>query len=117
MLIQFNTDDNVHGSQELAERVEGELRDALERFADRITRVEVHVSDENSSKGGENDKRCLIEARIAGQRPISVTDAAATVAQAIEGATDKLERALDHTLGKLDGPRHIDRPAASDETS
>jgi ribosome-associated translation inhibitor RaiA len=102
MLIQINTDDNVNNSDALAGWVEATIRDVLERFADQVTRVEVHLSDENSDKkSGGSDMRCLLEARLAGRQPVAVTDAAETVEQAVEGAVRKMRRSLDSTLGRL----------------
>jgi len=101
MLVQVNTDRNIEGSAALAERVEAALREALGRFTGRITRVEVHLSDHNAVKGGANDKRCLLEARLAGLKPIAVSHEAATIEQAVDGATRQLERSLDSTLGRL----------------
>jgi len=66
-----------------------------------ITRVEVHLSDENAGKAGSHDKRCMIEARLEGHQPIAVTDEAETLGQAIGGAAEKLKHSLDHTLGRL----------------
>lgn len=101
MQIQVNTDRNIHGGEDLAERVKQMVEDAIGHLSDRITRIEVHLNDENSRKGGEHDKRCMLEARLAGLQPIAVTHMAETLAQAIDGATEKLEHALAHTLGKL----------------
>ena len=117
MQIQFNTDHSIEGSQAMAERVEAELRDTLHRFADRITRVEVHVTDVNSGKHGDDDKRCVMEARIAGSAPLSVTHSAASVGQAINGASGKLERAVDHAFGKRDGHRHDGARRANDDAA
>ena len=50
MLIQVNTDHNIEGRETLATHVQGVVEDALSRFKDQITRVEVHLSDENSGK-------------------------------------------------------------------
>lgn len=44
--------------------------------------------------------RCMIEAHLEGRQPIAVTDQAATLDQAIDGAADKLARLIDHTLGR-----------------
>lgn len=102
MLIQTNTDRNIEGSEELSAQVEAAVEGALSRFTDRISRVEVHLSDENSSsRGGSHDKRCMMEARIEGRGPTAVTHEAATVEEAIAGAADKLVRAIDSTLGRL----------------
>jgi len=100
MKIQINTDNNVEGSDELTQQTQAVLESALERFAQQITRVEVHLSDENSAKGG-SDKRCAMEARLEGMEPVAVTDQAETVEQAVNGAADKLGKLLKHTLGRL----------------
>jgi ribosome-associated translation inhibitor RaiA len=101
MQIQINTDDNLDQPEALTEWIEATVSDVLDRFADKVTRVEVHLSDENSDKkGGSSDMRCLLEARVAGLQPVAVTAAAATVEQAVEGAVRKMRRSLDSTLGK-----------------
>lgn len=112
MQILVNSNHTVSGSESVSERVEALISDSVDRFADRITRLEVHLNDENADKGGDRDKRCMIEARLGGLRPIAVTHTAPTLAEAIQGAADKLERALEHTLGKLD-----QRPVATKITS
>jgi ribosomal subunit interface protein len=102
MQVQINTDRNVTGREELARHVEDKVNAALERFSDRLTRVEIHLGDENSDKkSGDADKRCLIEARPAGLRPIAASHRAATVDLALDGALDKFKRALTNTLEKL----------------
>jgi ribosome-associated translation inhibitor RaiA len=101
MHIQVNTDNNIEGREELATQVEAVVEEALSRFSDQITRVEVHLSDENSHKSGQNDKRCLMEARLEGRRPTAVTHQAATLGQAIDGAADKLQKVIESTLGRL----------------
>lgn len=104
MQVQINTDKNIQG-EDLEERVRGMVTDALARYGDRITRVEVYLSDENSAKAGANDKRCVIEARPAGMRPIAVTDQADSLPRAIDGALQKLERALSSDIGRLEEKR------------
>lgn len=102
MQVQINTDSNIEGHDELTQQVEAVIRDALDRFSERITRVEVHLSDENSDqKFGIDDKRCLLEARLAGLRPTAVSHQAATLEQAVDGAAEKLKRSLESTLGRL----------------
>jgi ribosome-associated translation inhibitor RaiA len=75
---------------------------ALSRFSDRITRVEVHLSDQNSDKSGQDDKRCMMEARIEGRQPTAVTHQAATLDDAVDGAADKLKRSIESTLERLE---------------
>jgi ribosome-associated translation inhibitor RaiA len=102
MQIQINTDRNIEGDNALAQQVEAIVRNNLDRFSEHINRVEIHLSDENSDKKYDtDDKRCLLEARLAGLQPISVSDQAATLEQAVGGAVEKLERSLDSTIGRL----------------
>jgi ribosome-associated translation inhibitor RaiA len=101
MQIQINTDHTIAGHEALAAEVRGIVESALSRFSDHITRVQVHLSDENGDKSGQNDKRCMMEARLEGHQPIAVTHEAATVDQAVDGAADKLARLIESTLGRL----------------
>jgi ribosome-associated translation inhibitor RaiA len=103
MQIRVTTDNNIIGSEGLTSHVEGVVEDVLGRFSQRLTRVEVHLADENSrTKSGENDKRCTMEARPRGIKPIAVTQQAATLDQAIDAAADTLAKTLDRTLERLD---------------
>jgi hypothetical protein len=102
MHIQINTDSNVEASDELVHRVEAEIGAALSRLRDHITRVEVHLGDESSGRSGDADKRCMVEARPAGQQPVAVTHHAATLDEACGGAAQKLRNLLDSRFGRLD---------------
>jgi ribosome-associated translation inhibitor RaiA len=101
MQIQINTDHNIEGHEALAARVSSVVESALSLVSDHITRVEVHLSDENSAMGGQHDKRCLMEARLEGRQPIAVTHQAATLDEAVDGAADKLARLIDSDLGRM----------------
>lgn len=101
MKIQINTDRNIEGDERLAEYVEEVVENAIGRFADQVTRVEVHLADVNAGKRGEDDKRCMMEGRISGRSPMAVTHHAGTLRDAIRGAADKLERAIEREFGKL----------------
>lgn len=101
MKVQINSDDNVNQSDAQPEQTEATIRTILDRFVDQLTRVEVHLSDENSDKKfGTADMRCMLEARLEGLDPVAVTDEAATLEQAVEGAARKMRRSLDSILGK-----------------
>ena len=92
MQIQIDTDRNIEGRKVLAVQLSGVVESALSRISDHITRVEIHLSDENSNKKGGNDNmRCVMEARLEGRRPIAVTHQAATLDQAVDGA-DRIDR-------------------------
>jgi ribosome-associated translation inhibitor RaiA len=115
--IQFNTDESVDGRDVLGRHAEEVVRRALDRFSDDVTRVEIHLSDVNGQKAGENDKRCLMEARVAGRQPIAVTEQANSLHQAIDGAAQKLKRSLDSALGKVgDHKRSSPIPDSPDES-
>ena len=102
MLIQLNTDSQTLGTADLRQSVQSLIEDKLGRFADRITRAEVHLTDENGSeKTGGNDKRCMIEVRMAGMDPISATDHGASHDLALRGATTKMQSQLETIVGKL----------------
>ncbi len=101
MQIQVRTDNHIEGSQELINYVESSLTENFKRFLGAITRLEVHFSDINAGKEGPEDKRCLIEARLANRQPMAVSHQAETIHQAFDGASDKLERSLNSLIGKL----------------
>ncbi|MGA3103420.1 MAG: HPF/RaiA family ribosome-associated protein [Terriglobales bacterium] len=105
MQIQVNTDHTIEGHEALAARIRGVVENALSRVSDHITRVEVHLIDESGPKSRDNNKRCMMEARLEGRQPIAVTDEAATADLAVNGAADKLARMIEHTLGKLHDQR------------
>jgi hypothetical protein len=102
MDIQFNTDSSVMGTENVAERVEAQLRSRLARFEKRLTRLEVHVTDTNGAKGGGDDKRCTIEARPRGGDPVTVTAEAGDVDAAARQASAKMISLLDSQFGKAD---------------
>lgn len=101
MQIQINTDSTVEANEKYAAQVKSVIENALSHFSDQVTRVEVNLSDENGHKSGPDDKRCLIEARIEGRRPIIVTHEAPTLDLAIDGAADKMKRSIESDLGRL----------------
>nr|WP_314876661.1 HPF/RaiA family ribosome-associated protein [uncultured Pseudomonas sp.] len=107
MQIQVNSSNQIDGSIRLEEWVRSTLESSLERYEDDLTRIEVHLRDDNGAKPGPHDKRCQMEARPKGHQPISVSHTAASLEQAVEGATTKLDHALDHLFGKLRSKRVV----------
>ncbi|WP_338847973.1 HPF/RaiA family ribosome-associated protein [Massilia sp. W12] len=99
--VIVNADNSVELHEPLMQHVEKTVRDALHHFAEQITRVEVHLSEANREKGADGENRCLIEARVAHQQPIAVSDNGPSLHQAIAGAADKLKRSVDSALGRL----------------
>ncbi len=101
MIVQVNTSNKTHGSADLTLHIESLVAASLDRFGERLTRVEVHLSDENGDKTRGDDKKCVLEARPANMQPVSVTNVAATFDQAVDGAAKKMERHLDDTFGRI----------------
>ena len=99
MQVQVNTDANVAGREALAHHVETEVKATLGKYGGWITRVEVHLSDDNAAKGG--GKKCLMEARLAGRPPVVVSHEHAALHEAIGGAAKKMNRLLETALGRV----------------
>lgn len=100
MNIQINTGHNIKGNEALIAKFRSTINEALSRMSDHISSVQVHLSDEDGDKKGKNDKRCMLEARLERRQPIVVTDNAATLNQALDGAIDKLIRMIESILGR-----------------
>lgn len=100
MQIQVSTDNATEGRERRLDEVEATVRDRLSRFADRISRVEIHLSDVNGDRGGD-DMRCVIEVRPKGLDPLVATDQADSIEGAVTAAANKAVAVLDRTFGKL----------------
>jgi len=107
--IQLNTDAHIEGTEALAAKVNSIIKLALARFEEHITRIEVHLNDSKNGLRGQHDYRCMLESRLEGRQPLAVTDHAATIEQAVHGASQKLEHMLGSTLGRLN-----ERPSRKD---
>jgi len=101
MKIQINTDKTIAASESFNAWLSTFISEKMERFSSHITRIEVHLSDENGKKEGVDDIRCVLEARLEGMQPIAVSNQEATEQQAVSGAIDKLKASLDTVIGKL----------------
>ncbi|BCQ67039.1 ribosome-associated translation inhibitor RaiA [Pseudomonas protegens] len=112
MQIQVHSDNHIQSSLRMEEWVRSTVESTLERYEEDLTRVVVHLRDENGGKSGPDDMRCQLEARPKGHQPISVTHKADTLEQALDGATIKLESALEHMFGKLRGKRAAAVPSS-----
>lgn len=94
--------ENASLLQSLAEE---EINRALGRFSDRITRVGLHLRDQNGPMKEGIDQRCNIEIRVAGLDPFAVEADAETPAGAIREAVGKAQRAVERRLDKRDSFR------------
>jgi len=100
MLIEVRTDGNIQGSEQFSDHVKTVVQAALDRFGDRIRRVDVHLSDAAGNKAGHDTKCCKIEARRDGREPIVVTHQETTMDQAIDGAVHSLKKSVESAFGK-----------------
>ena len=101
MKVQLNTDKNIQGSVALETFVSEKINHTLKHFDSKITRVEVHLSDQNAEKGGADDIQCKIEARIEGVQPVTVVSKSDTKEKALRDASEKMKAALDTIVGKM----------------
>jgi ribosome-associated translation inhibitor RaiA len=114
MNIELRTDKNIQNSDRLITYVRAELNQEFQRHSEKITHFSVHLSDENGDKGGDDDIKCMIEARPAGLKPVVVNYRGHNVDTAIHGAIDRLKRSLEHTFEKNEKPRGA-QPAFVDD--
>lgn len=101
MQIQINTTNDVEGRAALLSHAEDQVRQRLSRFESRLTRIEMHLGDENGARNTAGDKRCVLEARPTGLAPVTVTDHGNTLEEAMSGALKKIVNSLETTFGKL----------------
>lgn len=101
MKIQFNTDKTINGDEKHQTFFTSQIAEELKRYQSHITRIEVHLSDENGKKEGMNDIRCLLETRLEGRKPIAVSCQEDTVELAVSGAIDKLKTTLETILERI----------------
>lgn len=98
MHIEINTS-NFTYSDSLESHVYESIDRTFGRYADHVTRVEIHLADLNGDmKSGPDDKRCLIEARPAGLNPLVVEDRNSDFYEAVANATDKMRTVLEKRL-------------------
>jgi len=109
MHVEVNTSNGIENKESLERWATDYLNEQLARFRQEITRIEVQLRDTNSGRKGASDKRCTLEARVAGHEPLAVTHHAESQDEAFRGATQKLIHHLEHKLGKLERHEHRTR--------
>ena len=117
MQINVNTDNTITKHQGLDEHVESVVHSSIGRFGEQVTRVDVHLSNENKEKKADGGQYCMMEARVAGYAPVVVNEHAADLHQAVQNAGSKLARALDSALGRLQDKNKHTSPAVEDPLS
>ena len=108
MEILVNTDHNIDCDADEVSRIQADVQSGFARFGHDVTRIEVHLRDESAGRETGDDIRCLLEARPSGQDPVVVTHHAATVTEALAGASDKLEELLTSTFERRSDKRGRD---------
>jgi hypothetical protein len=102
MQVIVNTDSNIDGTERIAGELETMVEDSLSRYSERLTRVEVHLSDASVGRSGRDDIKCTLEARPAGTGPLVVTENANSVEDALTSALHKMRSLLETHFGKRD---------------
>lgn len=106
MIITFNTDNNVQGGDAFIAPLRAILHQKFEKYMHKISKIKVHLTDENGSKKGVDDKRCLLEAHIDSMEPIVCMNVAATYEESLSGAIQHLKTSLNKKLEKLEDHNH-----------
>jgi ribosome-associated translation inhibitor RaiA len=108
MQILLHSDPHTDGGQRMTDHFTVVVKAAMERYGERITRVEAHLSDVHGQTRSSDDHiHCTLEARLVGHEPVVVKEQAGSAHQAIEGAVRKLQRAVGTEIAKHEtrGPR------------
>ena len=101
MIIQYNTDKTINGDKKHEDYFTNLIEKECKRFSSQLSRIEVHMSDQNGKKEGPRDILCKLEARIEGRQPIAVSNKGDVVEKAIAGAVEKLKASLETIFGRL----------------
>ena len=101
MIIQINTDNNIERDDRLDTYLTSLITEELSNVSSHISRIELHLADENGKKQAENDIRCTLEARLQKRQPIAVTSHANTVDKAVNEALNKLKASINTIIGRL----------------
>lgn len=110
MQIRVDADEHIDSNDELTLRVEGVVEGSLERYVDRVTLVEVHLSRNAQHSMGGRDICCRMDAYVGGLKPVGVSHDAFTLTEAIHAASAKLERAIHDEF-------HVHRPKVSHDSA
>lgn len=110
MKITVNSDSSIAMNASLAKRIMGEAAEVLDRFSDRLTRVEIHLTDVDGGKTGKVDKRCLVEVRATRIQPLVASAHGKELPAAVREAMGKILRALNSALGKRGLLRAVAKP-------
>ena len=71
MDIHVSTDNTINGDSRVIDVAKDFVTNDLGHMSDWLTRVEVHLKDQNGDKKGPANIRCTMEARPRGLAPLS----------------------------------------------
>jgi ribosome-associated translation inhibitor RaiA len=100
MIVQINTGKTLNADYQKQEYYTTQVKKSLKRHESKITRIEVHIKDENGNNDGIGDLSCTMEVRLKDRQPIAVTCEADTMALALDGAIEKIKNSIETILGK-----------------
>ncbi|MDJ0638723.1 MAG: HPF/RaiA family ribosome-associated protein [Paracoccaceae bacterium] len=102
MDIHVSTDNTINGDTRVVDVAKDAVAHDLGHMSDWLTRVEVHLKDQNGDKKGPANIRCTMEARPRGLAPLSAHADAADIPAALRGAAHKLRSRLGALQEKRD---------------
>ncbi|GAB4288938.1 MAG: hypothetical protein Kow0058_08470 [Roseovarius sp.] len=105
MQIQVFTDNFIQGDERTVAVAEEMVLPDLGHLAERLTRIEIHLKDQNAEKHGPDHIRCTMEARPRGLDPIAAHHDAENIRAALKGAARKLRSRLTSEFARLDPHR------------
>jgi len=108
MRVEIHADRSAEGHEEFTEQARGVVENVLDRFRDHIAHVEVRLNEEDPRKSGHGERRCMLEASLAGRERVAVTHQATTPAEAVRGAAEKMTSLIENCFMSGGVIRHRD---------
>jgi putative sigma-54 modulation protein len=106
MTTDIHLSSGIDDTPELREHIERRLGFALGRFGDKVTRVSVHLVDQNGPKGGV-DIRCKIQVHLHPHGTLLIEQDEANPEHAVEVASIRLGQAIRRELDRQRSSRTI----------
>lgn len=113
MQIRVNTDERIHASEALRDRVRESVSAAVRRFSTRVSEVDVQVTQLDACTAGWFEQRCWIEVGLRGRQPMSVEHDSISLNMAVDGALQKLVHIIRVALQRSD--RDVEDDAVTEQ--
>lgn len=97
MQTEIHISHSLNASEGLREHIDRRLGYALGRFGERISRVSVHISDENGPRGGV-DTRCKMHVTLRPHGTLHIEQDDSNAETAVEVASMRLGQAIRREL-------------------